>query len=102
MLARRLEPTSPGRWPCPKRFARRVPVEALGLQLMVSTPEDTVLMKLRWSTQAGGSEKQLQDALGVVEFQGAQLDGRYLDEWAAFLGVADALAVLRAQAGGRE
>jgi len=41
-----------------ERFARRVRIEALGLALSVSTPEDTILMKLRWSAQAGGSENR--------------------------------------------
>ena len=40
-----------------ERFARRRREEALGLELSVSTPEDTILMKLRWSAKAGGSEK---------------------------------------------
>ncbi len=82
-----------------ERFARRTPVDALGLQLMVSTPEDTILMKLRWAAQAGGSQKQTDDALGVYEFQGAELDQGYLDEWAEFLGVVDALAAIREAAG---
>lgn len=81
-----------------ERFARRVSVDALGLELAVSAPEDTILMKLRWAAQAGGSQKQTEDALGVYEFQGDGLDDRYLDEWAAFLGVSDALAAIRERA----
>ena len=81
-----------------ERFARRLPVEALGLELSVSAPEDTILMKLRWSAKAGGSEKQLGDALRVYEVQAGSLDERYLDEWAARLNVADALAAIRSQA----
>jgi hypothetical protein len=82
-----------------ERFARRVPAEALGLELMVSAPEDTILMKLRWSASSGGSEKQLLDAAGVYEFQEGSLDEAYLDRWANELGVTEALAEIRAQAG---
>lgn len=81
-----------------QRFARRVRVEALGLEVSVSTPEDTILMKLRWSAHAGGSETQLGDALRVYELQAGSLDEGYLDEWALRLEVADALARIRGQA----
>jgi hypothetical protein len=80
-----------------ERFSRRMWVEALGLELSVSTPEDTILMKLHWSAQAGGSEKQLGDALRVYELQSGALDEEYLDEWAARLDVAAALAAIRRQ-----
>ena len=82
-----------------ERFSRRLRVDALGLDLAVSAPEDTVLMKLRWADQAGGSQKQIEDALGVYEFQGDRLDARYLDHWAEFLGVSGALAAIRERAG---
>ena len=81
-----------------ERFARRTRVEALALELSVSAPEDTILMKLRWSAQSGGSEKQFNDAVGVYELQAGSLDERYLDEWALRLEVADALARIRGQA----
>jgi len=80
------------------RFARRLRIEALSLEVSVSAPEDTILMKLRWSAQAGGSEKQLNDALRVYELQAGSLDEEYLDEWAARLEVAAALAAIRRQA----
>ena len=78
-----------------QRFARRMEVKALGLRLVVSTPEDTILMKLRWAAQSGGSEKQFNDAAGVFEFQGDQLDQVYLNRWAETLGVAGLLADVR-------
>ena len=81
-----------------ERFARRVLVEALGLRLSVCTPEDTILMKLRWAAQAGGSEKQVKDAAGVFEFQGEVLDQAYLDSWAETLGVTALLADVRSRA----
>jgi hypothetical protein len=39
-----------------ERFARWLGVEAMGLRLNVSTPEDTILMKLRWPTCARASQ----------------------------------------------
>ena len=59
-------------------------------------------MKLCWAAQAGGSQKQTDDVLGVYEFQGAALDQDYLDDWAARLGVSADLAAIRerANAGG--
>ena len=81
-----------------ERFSRRVQVKALGLPLSVSTPEDTILMKLRWSAQAGGSEKQLGDAQRVYELQAGSLEEGYLDEWAVRLEVVAALAAIRSSA----
>lgn len=81
-----------------ERFARRLRIEALGLELSVSAPEDTILMKLHWSAQAGGSEKQVDDAQHAYELQVGALDEAYLDEWAEALGLTAALAAIRGQA----
>jgi hypothetical protein len=80
------------------RFARRLNVDVLGRQLLVSAPEDTILMKLRWSRESGGSEKQRLDALRVYEVQAGVLDEEYLDRWAVWLGVTDLLTELRDEA----
>jgi hypothetical protein len=80
------------------RFARRYAEVFEGQRLMVSRPEDTILMKLRGAAMMGGSEKQFNDALRVWEVQHGRLDERYLDRWAPRLGVADALARLRREA----
>jgi hypothetical protein len=76
------------------RFGRRITVTALGLELSVSSPEDTILMKLRWSERAG-SEQQLGDALRVYELQKGTLDEAYLSEWAERLGVSGVLDAIR-------
>ena len=78
-----------------ERFARRQALQALELQLAVLAPEATILMKLRWALESGGSEKQFTDALRVFELQAPTLDDGYLDEWADRLGVNDLLARLR-------
>lgn len=70
------------------RFARKVEEEVFGLRLKVSAPEDTILAKLSWSEQSGGSEKYYTDALRVYEVQaGGELDTKYIDEWARRLDV---------------
>ena len=63
------------------RFSRRSSQEVLGTRVFVSSPEDTILAKLRWAKLSGGSEKQLHDALGVYEVQRASLDMEYLKRW---------------------
>jgi len=80
------------------RFERRYEESFEDTRLAVSTPEDTILMKLRWAAMLGGSEKQFVDALRVYEVQHGRLDERYLDRWATTLGLTDAIARVRAEA----
>jgi hypothetical protein len=63
------------------RFARRGREMVLGVPAFVSSPEDTILAKLRWARLSGGSEKQFGDALRVFEVQRPRLDISYLDGW---------------------
>jgi len=80
------------------RFARRATEAFEGTRLVVSRPEDTILMKLKWAAMYGGSEKQLTDALRVYEVQHGGLDHGYLDTWARKLEVTESLARLRERA----
>jgi hypothetical protein len=80
------------------RFSRRYGEEAFGQVLVVSSPEDTILMKLLWARMSGGSEKQMQDALGVYELQFGKLDRDYLRRWAATIGVEEELGSLEEKA----
>ena len=80
------------------RFARKRVEDLFGMRLKVSAPEDTILVKLRWSKMSGGSEKQMTDALRVLEVQRDQLDMNYLQEWSVKLGVHDLWQLLLAQA----
>ena len=80
------------------RFARRKSVILDGKSFKVSAPEDTILAKLRWAKLSGGSEKQLNDALGVLEVQGQSLDFSYLDQWATRLGVEESWQQIQARA----
>ncbi len=63
------------------RFARKYEENMLGFSMKISTPEDTILMKLRWAKLSGGSEKQFTDALRVYEVQYQNLDLNYIELW---------------------
>ncbi len=67
-------------------FARRLRVELFGVPAFVATAEDVILHKLYWNT-VSPSDRQLQDAAGVVTIQRDSLDLTYLRFWASQLGV---------------
>ena len=73
------------------RMNRRQRIELFRVQTYVSSPEDTILAKLKWAKISGGSEKQFTDALRVFEVQGDRLNTTYLDEWAAKMDLTDLL-----------
>jgi len=66
----------------------------------VVSPEDVVLLKLRWFAMTGGtSERQWSDVLGVLGVQGPALDRAYLTRWARKLGLNELLDRAIAEAG---
>jgi hypothetical protein len=77
------------------RFSRRRVVEHQGMKLPVSSPEDTILAKLKWAKDSGGSEKHITDAIHVYELQHKVLDVKYMDVWAGFLNLKDLLERVR-------
>jgi hypothetical protein len=80
------------------RFARKVQEETWGRTLKVSAPEDTILAKLRWAEQSGGSEKQFTDALRIYEIQHPLLDMAYLEDWSQRLGITALWTRLKSEA----
>ena len=62
------------------------------------TPEDIILMKLDWRRDTK-SQKQWDNALGVVRVKGVSLDWKYLFEQAKALGLTDDLTALRDEGG---
>ncbi|MEP6744775.1 MAG: hypothetical protein ABJB33_04710 [Gemmatimonadota bacterium] len=62
------------------RFARRRVTEIAGVNVYAATPEDVVIAKLLWS-KLGESERQINDAAGVIRMQGEALDTAYLEMW---------------------
>lgn len=66
--------------------------EELDREVMVKSPEDTVLRKLEWYRRGGEmSDRQWTDILGIIRSQGDRLDREYLRHWSLALGVADLL-----------
>jgi len=70
------------------RFARKTVQCLFGMSIKLSAPEDTILAKLKWCKDSGGSEKHFSDALRVFEVQFGTLDLGYLESWASRLGIA--------------
>lgn len=67
-------------------FDRRRPHVIHGIRVYVATPEDVVIAKLEWA-KLGESERQIEDAAGVIETQGANLDRSYVERWVRELGL---------------
>jgi hypothetical protein len=65
----------------------------------VVSPEDIILLKLRWFRDTGGtSERQWSDVLGVLAVQGKSLDFVYLTDSARKLGLEELLSRAMAEA----
>lgn len=68
-------------------FNRKQRVEIIaGVEAYLATAEDVVLTKLLWN-KATPSERQLNDAKGILVVQKEQLNMNYLKEWANNLGL---------------
>lgn len=80
------------------RFSRKHKMPLLGEDIWLSSPEDTILAKLRWSKLSGGSRKHFIDALKVYEIQYPRLDLNYLADWVKRLGVSDLFSEMKAEA----
>jgi len=70
-----------------------------GTEVLVKSPEDTILRKLDWYRRGGEvSERQWRDVLSILTVMPGQLDDAYLDRWAGELGVRDLLDRVRGEA----
>jgi len=67
-------------------FARRLPAELNGIQVFVASAEDVLLAKLEWAKR-GHSERQVEDAAGILQVRGSDLDEAYLRRWVTELGL---------------
>jgi hypothetical protein len=73
---------------------RRLVLDVGAAKVPVCSAEDIILQKLLWYVEAGGSERQWGDALGVVKTRGPQLDRAYLEHHAAAAGLTELLGRL--------
>lgn len=80
------------------RFARRGVVEIAGVRLQTASAEDILITKLWWA-KLGESERQINDAVGVIQVQGGKLDIEYVEHWVNFLDLEDQWHAARAKAG---
>jgi hypothetical protein len=79
-------------------FERRGPVEIDGLSFLVTSAEDILIAKLEWF-KIGESERQLEDAAGIIRIQGDNLDTVYVEKWVKSLELTEQWLKARALAG---
>jgi len=80
------------------RFQRRRVTEIAGVKVYAATPEDVVLAKLRWA-KLGESDRQINDAAGVIRIQSSDLDIAYIESWVDALDVRNEWGLARQRAG---
>jgi hypothetical protein len=67
-------------------FNRREVLEFAGLRLSFASAEDILISKLEW-VKEGESQRQLEDAAGIIRVQGENLDTAYVEYWVHQLGL---------------
>ena len=80
------------------RFERRVKVfdELIQREIFIPTPEDVIIMKIRWA-QGAKRGKDADDVRDVIAVQGDEvLDWDYIHHWTAIHGTRDLLDEIRA------
>lgn len=61
-------------------FLRRRHHVIAGREVYLTTAEDILIAKLEWA-KLGESERQIEDAAGVIRRQGTALDRQYVERW---------------------
>ena len=70
-----------------EEFGRRQLQNVQGVSLFVATAEDIILAKLECA-KLGASQRQIEDAAGILKLRGDSLDRSYLDKWVRELALA--------------
>jgi len=79
-------------------FERRAQADLDGFPLFIATAEDVIIAKLEWA-KLGGSQRQVEDAAGLLRVRYEDLDMAYLLRWVAGLGLATEWLVAQRAAG---
>jgi hypothetical protein len=69
-----------------EEFGRRRLSNLEGMSLYVASAEDIILAKLEWA-KLGKSNRQIEDAAGILKMRIDSLDRSYVDKWVRELGV---------------
>ncbi len=72
------------------RLKRRKAKDILDNKVYFSSPEDLILIKLKWY-QESESIRHMEDVESILRISGKKLDKRYLQKWAKKLGVSEIL-----------
>lgn len=78
-----------------RAFWRKIRMPILDVETWVPRPEDLILLKLKWSKQAGGSQKQMEDCAELLRFSHDEINLAETDHWALRVGVGDEWRELR-------
>lgn len=81
-----------------EEFDRRTIAKLGDAVIAVATAEDVLIAKLEWA-KLTESERQLEDAAGILRVQGDALDDGYVARWVQALGLVSQLDAARAKAG---
>lgn len=72
-----------------EEFVRRMEMTILGVSAFVASAEDTIVAKLEWSKESGGSERQRRDVAGILASAADALDRAYIERWVRDLDLDD-------------
>ena len=75
-------------------FDRRMRASVGGLSFFIARAEDVLIAKLEWAKK-GGSLRQIEDAAGILEVRGSDLDFEYVERWIDELGLQEQWAAAR-------
>jgi hypothetical protein len=67
-------------------FDRRFQIDFEGVSIFMASAEDVILAKLEWA-RLSQSERQIEDAAGILRIRANELDRAYIDRWVGELHV---------------